>query len=102
MQYWGTQQQDVRRPEGDPFDRDGEGSELITEEAITTIGETGALTGEPRAVSVKALTDFNVLDNEQSLAGGVAQVRLCVGEQGLQKRDDESAPQAGDGKPEDR
>ncbi|MBS11316.1 MAG: hypothetical protein CME19_06920 [Gemmatimonadetes bacterium] len=97
MQHWGTQQQDVRRVEGDSFDRGGEGSELIMEEAITTIGETGALTGEPRLVSVKALTDCNVMDNERSLAGGVAQVRLCVGEQGLQKRDDESAPKAGDG-----
>ncbi|HAA74905.1 TPA: hypothetical protein DCE37_07300 [Candidatus Latescibacteria bacterium] len=48
----GTQQQDVRRVEGGPFDRDDEGSELIMEEAITTIGETRVLTGEPRLVSV--------------------------------------------------
>jgi len=45
------------------------GSTLMTEEAITTIGETGALTGEPRSVSVKAVTDCNVLEiNRISLA----------------------------------
>jgi CRP/FNR family transcriptional regulator, cyclic AMP receptor protein len=38
------------------------GSTLMTEEAITTIGETGALTGEPRSVTVKAMTDCNVLE----------------------------------------
>ena len=38
------------------------GSTLMTEEAITTIGETGALTGEPRSVTVLALTDCNVLE----------------------------------------
>ena len=39
-----------------------EGSTLLTEEAITTIGETGALTGERRSVTVLALTDCNVLE----------------------------------------
>jgi CRP-like cAMP-binding protein len=39
-----------------------EGSTLMTEAAITTIGETGALTGESRSVTVKALTDCNVLE----------------------------------------
>lgn len=38
------------------------GSTLMTESAITTIGETGALTGEPRSVTVKAVTDCNVLE----------------------------------------
>lgn len=39
-----------------------EGSTLMTETAITTIGETGALTGEPRSVTVTALTDCKVLE----------------------------------------
>ena len=39
-----------------------EGLTLMTEEAITTIGETGALTGEHRSVTVIALTDCNVLE----------------------------------------
>ena len=38
------------------------GSTLMTEDAITTIGETGALTGEPRSVTVMAMTDCNVLE----------------------------------------
>lgn len=45
-----------------------EGSTLMTEAAITTIGETGALTGEPRSVTVVATTDCNVLEiNRTSL-----------------------------------
>ena len=39
-----------------------EGSTLMTEEAITTIGETGALTGELRSVTVIATTDCQVLE----------------------------------------
>lgn len=37
-------------------------STLMTVDAVTTIGETGALTGEPRSVSVQAVTDCNVLE----------------------------------------
>ena len=39
-----------------------EGSTLMTEEAITTIGETGALTGELRSVTVIATSDCHVLE----------------------------------------
>jgi CRP-like cAMP-binding protein len=39
-----------------------EGSTLMTEAAITTIGENGALTGESRSVTVEAMTDCNVLE----------------------------------------
>ena len=39
-----------------------EGSTLMTEDAITTIGETGALTGELRSVTVIATTDCHVLE----------------------------------------
>jgi CRP-like cAMP-binding protein len=45
-------------------------STLMTVDAVTTIGETGALTGEPRSVSVQAVTDCNVLEiNRVSLVG---------------------------------
>ena len=37
-------------------------STLMTVDAVTTIGETGALTGEPRSVSVQAVTDCNLLE----------------------------------------
>ena len=39
-----------------------EGSTLMTEDAITTIGETGALTGELRSVTVIATTECHVLE----------------------------------------
>ena len=39
-----------------------EGSTLMTEDGVTTIGETGALTGEPRSVTVVAMTACNVLE----------------------------------------
>jgi len=46
-------------------------STLLTEEAITTIGETGALTGEPRSVTVKAITDCNVLEINRNSLGSM-------------------------------
>ena len=39
-----------------------DGSTLMTEDAITTIGETGALTGELRSGTVIATTDCHVLE----------------------------------------
>ena len=39
-----------------------DGTTLMTEDAITTIGETGALTGELRSVTVIATTDCHVLE----------------------------------------